>query len=104
MPWRTAEAVPVTLSRILSASLVLAMIDLSLPPNRCVLPDPIQRPLPPEAALDFDVRYDILLGDRVSQNRQIASVKEVKDPIVYPPLTNPEFVNSIPQQIRQWSP
>ncbi len=45
----------------------------------------------------------VLFGQRVSQNRQIPSVKEVENPVVHSAPANPKLVDAISQEIREWA-
>ena len=63
-----------------------------------------ERPFPTEASLDLDVRYHVLLGDRMSQDRQPRPMEEIQNSIVDAPFPYSQLVNAISKEIGQRPP
>src|SRR5205809_1076942 len=97
---RSARSLPIILSSILIALLVLGIVILL----GCAVSGRIQliRLSAGNRALDLQIRHGLFLRQSIGQYNDIASVKEIEDAIVHMTFLDAQFINSVAKHIHQW--
>jgi hypothetical protein len=64
----------------------------------------LEYPFAPDSPFDVSPRHFAFLRQRMSQDRQIPSVKEVEYPVVYVAFSNPKFMDAVSQNVSEGPP
>ena len=58
--------------------------------------------LPFNRPLDIHRRNPVFLGQAMRENRYVATMEEVEQPILDVPLLRPKLVNTVPEHVSRW--